>query len=286
MAGTYFHFWLAHRAYSELFPSDSNWKAKRAAFFAGSVAPDLGFFPGGPRRFSERLHHEQTGDFLRALRDRVQDDLEWAFVSGWALHLYTDIALHPWVNSQVDVLLGNLSGPFSGRRDLWHLRLENGIDCDLLSRDELGFLWDVDIQFPRRQADCEILIQVGKIFFAGDVREAQVRQGMESQKKWVRRLPMIFLWTGNVRPASPKSGIYPFGRLVKPLVGKILGDWLGRVQRWENMAALARPLWPQPAKLSWAEKLGIEALSAFKAGFCEGFDSFENMDLDSGVLTA
>ena len=284
MAGTFFHFWLAQRAYREVFPKDVTQSEKQAAFFAGSVAPDLGFFPGGPRCFSERLHHEQTGDFLRALRDGAQDDVEWAFVSGWALHLYTDIALHPWVNSRVDALLENISGRFSQRRDLWHMRLENGIDCDLLSRDELGFLWDVDIHFPQRQGGSGVLLQIGKIFFGGDVQGDQLRQGMESQKKWIRRLPRIFLWTGNTRPASPRWGIYPVGRLVKPLVGKMLGDWIGSAQRWENVAAVARPLCPKSANLSEAEKLGIEALYAFKAGFFERFNSFENLDLDSGKL--
>lgn len=97
---------------------------------------------------------------------------------------------------------------------------------------------------------------------------------------------MIFLWTGSARPASPRWGVSPLGRLVKLLVGKVLGDWLGSAQRWDNMAAVARPLCLKPANINEAEKLGIEALYAFKTGFFERFNSFENLDLDSGRLEA
>ena len=286
LAGSFFHLWLAQRAYPEIFPE---WVAEGetwAAFLAGSVAPDLGFFPGGPRVFSERIHHGQTGDFLRALRDEVQDEVERAFVAGWALHLYTDTALHPWVNSRVDTLLQDLSGRFSQRRDLWHMRLENGIDCDLLGRNELRFLWDVDIHFPQRSGGSGILPLAGQIFYGEDAREDQLRQGMESQKKWLRRLPRIFLWTGNVCPASPKGVIPAVGFCVRPLVRKILGDWLGSAQRWDTMAAVARPLHLESVTLSEAEKLGSQALCAFKAGFAERFDSLENLDLDTGQLAS
>ncbi len=253
------------------------------AFLAGSVAPDLGFFPGAPRRFSERLHHEYTGDFLRALRDETRDEVEWAFVAGWALHLYTDVALHPWVNARIDAFLQRLSGRFASRRNLWHMRLEHGIDCNLLEREDLHFLWDVNIHYPPRRPDGPGLLgAVGKLFYGEEAQEVQISKGIDSQKKWIGRLPWIFQLTGNTRPTRKKGLVSMVGYCTRPLVGKLLGDWLGSVERWDTMAAVARPLPPDPVLLNQADHLGEQALEAFRSGFDDHFATLDNLDLDTG----
>lgn len=285
MAGTFFHLWLAQRAYPGVFPGRVEEAPQGnvwAAFLAGSVAPDMGYFPGGPRRFSVRVHHEHTGDFLRALRDEARDEVEQAFVAGWALHVYADVVLHPWVNACVATLLQGRSGCAATRRDLWHMRLEHGIDCVLLERDELQFMWGVNLCFPLRSDGPGLVATAAEPFYGEDVREVQIIQGMGSLKKWVRRLPRLFLWTGRTCPTRYRGIISALGSCARPLVGKLLGEWLEAVEYLENAAAVALPLHPEQAILTRATDLGSQALEAFRSGYADRFASLANLDLDSG----
>ncbi|SVD90995.1 uncharacterized protein METZ01_LOCUS443849, partial [marine metagenome] len=56
MAGSFFHLWLAEQALPMVFADGEPTDQMRAAFAAGAVGPDIGFFPGGPFAFSHRVH--------------------------------------------------------------------------------------------------------------------------------------------------------------------------------------------------------------------------------------
>jgi hypothetical protein len=284
LAGSFFHLWLARQAFSRIFPQWQQGSAERLtwkAFQAGSLAPDLGFFPGGPRRLSERIHHEFSGDFLRALRDEAEDEIDGAFAAGWALHLYTDCAIHPWVNARIEALLKDNERHLVPNPDLWHMRSEWGIDCHLLEQDQNRFLWEAVLHFPGNSSAPGPLMRTAAKFFRQDGGEEGIARGEDALKKWTRLLPRIFLWCGHTNP-NFKLSFPVLAPLVKLTTGSFFGDWLATVEGWKNVAAVARPWRQKEADLHRAIELGEQALEAFEAGWSEGFDSLPNLDLDSG----
>ena len=279
MAGNFFHLWLAHQAQARL-PGESSGQAarSRAAFLAGSVAPDIGFFPRGPRPFSERVHCERSGAFLRALLAEAQDRVERAFAEGWALHVYTDLFFHPLINAQVAALLRQ-SRP-GADPDLWHLRLEWGLDCLLLEAEDKGFLWEVPLCVPLRPDGTSLLGLVGRRFYGEDAREALLRQGVDSLCRWIGRLPRIFLWTGSTRPPRQPAGAA--GRWAGGLLRTLAGSRLDGVARWREVAAAIRPWRPDPEVVEEARRRGERALGAFAVGLAAQFAALPDLDLQVG----
>src|SRR5262249_61645088 len=53
--------------YTTLFRSPPVGLASRAAFLIGSVAPDMGYFPGGEKFLSDLAHYVRSGALVRAL---------------------------------------------------------------------------------------------------------------------------------------------------------------------------------------------------------------------------
>ena len=284
MAGSFFHLWMARRAFSRVFPQWQQRSAERLAwkaFQAGSLAPDLGFFPGGPRRLSERIHHEYTGDFLRALRDEAENEIDAAFAAGWALHLYADCVIHPWVNARVEALFEDEERPAVPSPDLWHMRLEWGIDCYLLEQDQNRFLWEAVLHFPGDGSAPGPLMRAAARFYRQDAGEEMIARGEDALKRWTRLLPRIFLWCGHTRPKF-KLFFPALAPIAKLTTGTFSGDWLATVEGWQNVAAVARPWRQKEADLRRAIRLGKQALEAFGDGWTEGFASLPNLDLDTG----
>ena len=283
MAGTFWHLSLAHRALPVLGTdwSKQDRRSIEPAFYAGSIAPDLGFFPGGPRPYSQRVHHEATGDHVRTLYGKAADAGERAFAAGWALHLYTDVAVHPWVNRVADGVISSQTDRYSRRRDLWHQRIENGIDCHFLEQRELQFLWSVDLDWQGDRDGAALLAAVGSRYYGVTAEEAGLRHGLGVQRKWVARLPRIFLLTGHTRPGCFRSQVV-FGRLMQPAIRAVVGDWIGRMTGSDNVGAVAKPLQLDLATLPRITETGSAVLRAFEQGLRDEFSSLPNLDLDTG----
>ena len=250
----------------------------QAAFAAGSVGPDIGFFPGGPAVLSHRAHLERCGDFLRALTQEAASPDERAFAAGWGLHVYTDMAVHPWVEARVAALLREGIRPAAP--DLWHLRLEWGIDCRLLASEGMNGLWSARLHFPRRAAGRSLLGEVGEAFYGRDADERLLERGGEATARWLQRIPKILWWGGHIRVARRPN---PLCTLAFAHLGrKVLGDWLQHWVRFKDGAALARPLLPSDQAYEEALKLGESAVERFCQGFDEGFAQLGNPDLHTG----
>lgn len=282
MAGSFFHLWFAKQACAILFSRREREKGVVEALMAGAVGPDLGFFPGGPQRLSERIHRERCGDFLRALLTQSQNEEERAFAAGWALHLYTDLAIHPWVEAKVRTLEKEQGKELRGYPELWHMRSEWGIDCKLLERKDLDYLWDVDLRFPRYQKEPPLLERVGIVFYGKDASRKQVEKGVRSVERWMRHLPEFLLLCGKVCPQTRGGwpGVTP---LLDKLTEKIFGKWFVGVKSWKTAAVLAKPWMPSLQELDEVEELGEEALRAFEQGWREGFAQLANLDLVTGT---
>ena len=281
MAGSFFHLRLAKQVCSILFSRERG-AGVDAAFMAGAVAPDLGFFPGGPQRLSERITRERCGDFLRALLAQSRSEEEKAFAAGWALHLYTDLAVHPWVEAKVRSLEREQGKKLKGYPELWHMRSEWGIDFKLLERMDLDYLWSIDLRFPRRQREPSLLERTGTAFYGKDASRELIEKGIHSVEKWMRHLPQILLLCGKVRPQR-REGLPGITPLLDRLTEKLFGEWLIDVRSCKIEAVLAKPWWPSPKELGEVEELGSDALRAFEQGWKERFAQFTNLDLLTGT---
>ena len=271
--------WLAERTFPLVFGACTGEEELRAAFAAGSVGPDIGFFPGGPAALSHRVHLERPGDFLRTLTQEAVSTSERAFAAGWGLHVYTDIAVHPWVEARVASLLGEGIRPAAP--DLWHMRLEWGIDCRLLADEGIDGLWNAHLHFPRRADGSSLLGEVGKVFYDRDADESLLERGEEATARWLQRIPKILWWGGHIRVPGRRPNplcTWAFAHLGR----KVLGDWLQHWVRFKDGAALARPLLPSDQDYEAVLKLGDSAVERFCHGFDEDFAQLGNPDLYTG----
>jgi hypothetical protein len=281
MAGSFFHLWLAEQALPMIFADGEPTDQMRAAFAAGAVGPDIGFFPGGPFAFSHRVHLEHCADFLRGLSDGAKSDVERAFVAGWGLHVYTDMAIHPWVEGEVVTLLD--SGVMPAIPGLWHMRLEWGVDGRLLSQEGMETLWAPELHFPSRGDGSSLLGEVGAGFYGGDAGEGLLKSGAKATKRWLSRIPKILWWGGHAECRGQRLNpwcAFLFAGLGRKVVG-------ARLQRWpyfKDAVALASPIKPTDEAWNRVVVLGDKALRSFCDGWQGGFAELGNMDLYRGEV--
>ena len=281
LAGSFYHLWLAERALLTVYAKCEITAEIKAAFAAGSVGPDIGFFPGGPSAFSHRVHLHRCGEFLRELYQRVDGEVEKAFVAGWALHVYTDMAVHPWVEERVDKMLS--SGIKPAIPDLWHMRLEWGIDCRLLAMEGMQALWKAELCFPQRKDGSSLLGDVGADFYTGDAEEDLLAAGALATGRWLSRIPNIMWWCGHTARQGRSPSLWRklvFGCLGRRLVGDGLQYW----PYFKDAAALASPLLPTEEVLNHVLALGEEVIEDFCQGCEQGFTQLANIDLYRGEV--
>lgn len=89
------------------------------AFLHGSLAPDMGNFPGGSTAFARQVHTRRTGAVARTLLRSAATPRERAFAWGWITHVIADALIHPLVN---EYALRRAPGVVE------HVRVEVGID--------------------------------------------------------------------------------------------------------------------------------------------------------------
>lgn len=280
MAGSFFHLWLAQRTFPLVFAQYPYDRPLQDAFAAGSVGPDIGFFPGGPFGFSHRAHLERCGDFLRQLLAGAQGERERAFAAGWGLHVYTDMAVHPWVEAEVAAMLAGGIEP--ANPDLWHMRLEWGIDCRLLQAEGMDFLWQARVEAPTREDGTSLLGRVGGGFYGDEAEEARLSRGWDATVRWLRRIPLLLLWGGHTRPKNRRPNPVLEFAFAK-VGGKVVGEWLEGWSFCKDAAALSRPLVATSKVWRQLEALGELAMENFVAGWEEGFSNLGNPDLYLGV---
>lgn len=101
------------------------------AFFQGSFGPDLGYFPGGHRFFSDLAHCVGSGDLARALLSTARTPMERAFAWGWVTHILADRLVHPLVGRALGELRTGDRERFIAADDdtPGHVRVETGLDA-------------------------------------------------------------------------------------------------------------------------------------------------------------
>ena len=121
-------------------PFPAHESAIRNAFFQGAFGPDLGYFPGGFRLFSDLAHTIRSGDLSRTLLGTARTPLERAFAWGWITHVVADRVVHGLVGRAAwELRHGRPDGFLSADADLiTHIRVETGLDV-WVSRSGLRF---------------------------------------------------------------------------------------------------------------------------------------------------
>ena len=245
----------------------------REAFAAGAIAPDLGFFPGGPQAFSQAVHRRGSGDFIRALLKGADSSLHEAFVLGWASHIYVDCAVHPLINQ--------VAAAVAGDRDLWHLRLEWGMDCLLLEeRPELGQYrlgWD-------EGGVAQAFGAAALAFYPQEASATGLRHGQGQAARWLRRLPSVYLLCGAWwQPDRPLASA--LGRGARP-AWRALGGLLAPFAACRDVAAVVATWRPEPKLADELKEKTLQAAAACAADWSNGFGDRPNLDLDTGEAQA
>jgi hypothetical protein len=93
------------------------------AFLHGSLAPDMGNFPGGSTALAHLVHTQRTGEVQRALFNMASTGPERAFAHGWLTHVIADALIHPLINA--DAARRTRDGQAT---IVEHVRVEVGID--------------------------------------------------------------------------------------------------------------------------------------------------------------
>lgn len=279
MAGSYLHLHLALGAFPAAFGASATQSPhEHAAFLSGTLGPDLGFFPGGPAAFSRRVHREATADLVRALLAAARTPAEEAFAAGWALHVYADVATHPLVNVEADVHRLRRSAQPPRRLDLWHKRVEWGLDCRILEATRYRpALWRQPLSFPADpRGPCLVGRAAESVF--GESDDAALRRGWSSVGRWVRRLAPLLAWTGSCRlpGAAPRAAV-----LLRPWV-RAAGRLLQDCESLEDIVAVASPLAPDDAFMGRILLAADGAVAAFQRGLAGRFADMVNRDLDTG----
>jgi hypothetical protein len=106
------------------------------AFAHGALAPDIGYFPGGDRLFSELAHLVGSADLARELTDRACTPEQQGYAWGWVTHVLADGAIHPLLNEAGgEHRHGDRSRAVSSTDDVrLHMRLEYGLDAAVFAR--------------------------------------------------------------------------------------------------------------------------------------------------------
>ena len=125
-------------------PFDPRDQEAACAFAHGSLAADIGYFPGGDRLFSELAHLVGPADLARELIASARTPAQQGYAWGWATHVIADAAIHPLLNEAGgERLHGDRARPVSSTEDvLTHMRLEYGLDAAIVGGAQRGLRCD------------------------------------------------------------------------------------------------------------------------------------------------
>jgi hypothetical protein len=93
------------------------------AFHHGSLAPDMGNFPGGSSTLAHVVHTRRTGEVQRTLFRSARTGPERAFACGWLTHVVADAVIHPLINADAARRAHDGTATI-----VEHVRVEVGID--------------------------------------------------------------------------------------------------------------------------------------------------------------
>jgi hypothetical protein len=109
-------------------------KEAHAYAYGGAVAPDMGYFPGGSKLFTNLIHYVRSGDFVLALLQDAENLDEYAFALGVLCHYQADKYGHRiGINPGVPMTYPRVEKKFGdivtyGEDPIAHVRMEFSFD--------------------------------------------------------------------------------------------------------------------------------------------------------------
>jgi len=109
-------------------------KEAHAYAYGGAVIPDMGYFPGGSKLFTNLIHYVRTGDFVLALLNGAHNLDEYAFALGALCHYEADKYGHRiGINPGVPIVYPKLERKFGNaityeQNPVAHVRIEFSFD--------------------------------------------------------------------------------------------------------------------------------------------------------------
>jgi Zinc dependent phospholipase C len=261
------------------FPLDD--RGARHAFFAGSLGPDVGVFPGGSMFVSDLAHYVRTADLCRALVARARTAEEKAYAWGWVAHVLADRILHPLVNRGVGFRkTGDAEREIAYAEDpAAHVQVELGLDAHwLLAAPRAAQLGPEERDDLRRLAESSLAPDAYLETYGIPLREELAR----SQRALGRWLPS---WFRIARWHSSRSGWQSASRWKAALAALCLGPGRLLTSFGSRQAAgwgLFRATPPPP----WMRIQCADGMRRFEGAYLQelenGSPAFANGNLDTG----
>jgi len=255
-------------------PFDVSDRDQVALFFKGSIAPDMGYFPGGFPRLSTLAHDFRTADLARELVASAESAAERAFAWGWVSHVLADLLVHPFVEAACRP--GSEEG--DERSDpavdlhVRHLRIELGLDARLLGRDGGSVLraW----RNLRTGPGPGFVSSAFRAVHGGEVSPAEVAR---SDLAITRFVPLLLRYTNLVATGARVTGATA-GWLPGPAAAT--RSLLGSATQLPFAAA---PLSPSPQLLRFTHRALRQFPPLFHHHHDTGLELLENRNLGTGL---
>ena len=276
LVGTVLERW---RASAMTAPFDPNTPDVVRAFLHGSLAPDIGYFPGGVRLFSELAHLVRPADLARALLGVARTPEQRAYAYGWATHLLADAMIHPLLNEAGgEYLYGDRRRPVSSTEDvITHMRLELGLDAAVLAR--FPVLGDLR---------CDGNVSPGTIAglsqaFLDLYGWSPADESLHASHRLSGRLSRIALTVNRVHSSTFRG--WPAHRATRALVAAAAVPLLGLTRGRASAPVLNAVMRPLPGP-PWLVDAVADIVRSFAADFDErcaaGLEALPNVNLITG----
>lgn len=277
LAARLFERWEEEPARAPFSPGDAG---RRNAFLDGSMAPDVGYYPGNDRLVSDLAHYRRSADLTRALLAEAGDGEELAFAWGWAAHALADAEIHPWIGRTC----GHLRHGDRDRRmdasedEAMHVAVETGLDATVQLREgpslprppATSFLADGRIGLLERA-----LARTYGVSLPPDALEAAYRRASRLMQGWRTTLSLLARTRGMRDGRTPD----PIGACADVLAGT--------VRRFARpgtaMDGFLRPLCPDPWLIEETYRIADAFPVLMEAHVESGLAELENRNLETAL---
>lgn len=256
-------------------PFDASDPENRNAFLHGSLGPDIGFYPGGPRVVSELVHTRASGAFLRTLLGMARTESQTAFAWGWLTHVIADVTMHPIINAHADEL--SRAHGMTHRAD-WlvaHVQIEVGMDAWYLRRQSVS---DFRLFEPFGTVDLDFLSAALALTYGEQMSPASLHGALRNVTRLTNMaLPFVVDTIGrSARAERAGHSLWSPGR-------HLLGRWMGPRAPATGFVVPVLPSRTFVRRLSAAHAAFTRA---YHAQVANGARDLEDYDLNSGRRAA
>jgi hypothetical protein len=245
----------------------------RDAFLFGSLAPDLGYYPGGDRLFSDLAHYIRSGELARSLIAAAQTDADRALAWGWVTHVLADAWIHPLINQAVgEHIHGNrLPGVPYADDAAAHVRVETGLDAAL----PVVAGWP-DPPAIGRAPEASLFAPVARAYQATYGFAPSCARLYSAHRIAIALVPALLLGGRIV-------GGRPAGHLNRWIHGSLAG--VTRMCRPRGLlTALLNPLPPPDWLLAEARAIVEAFTESFQTSYAEKLERLPDYNLDTGKV--